>query len=181
MSIRNTKITAYVATVLLVGLGPFAGTAFAAPAPGAEQQASDRAAILNTVAGAVFAFDNGDGKAFASYFAPDGEFVVDDPARPLDIKGTAALAKIGEPPAGAAPAGAPPPPMGKHHHVVSNQYVSFKDATHANFYGYYTLVVSEGGNVAVHDFGGYASSLVKIDGQWLFSTDRVVFGPIKPN
>jgi hypothetical protein len=57
------------------------------------QEALDRAAIANLIAGAMLAYDRKDGKEFSAYFAPDSELRIDIKPNPVVIK-RAALPNI---------------------------------------------------------------------------------------
>lgn len=181
--------------VLAMSLG-WAPATFASQ-PSSLQEAADITLINNAFIGAVLAHDGDNPDAFAAYFAADGEFRVDDPARPLRLVGPAAIreyqanlvarraATRAAPQSNAVAAPNMSPAAGPVGHLIGNLHVKLLDAGHAKQWGYYApwgnFVAS--GNVRLAPTGGYGSytnEFVKINGRWLLKSYHVTFDRVTP-
>jgi len=159
-------------------------------ADAAVQEALDRAAIANLIAGAMLAYDRKDGAAFSACFAPDGELRIDVKPNPVVIK-RAALANIfSEPPVPSASAdrrfvftrSGLKLAVGENWHLVNNSYIKLVAPDKAMHWAYWSWVVpaEQAGAPPTVEMGNYRDELVKINGAWLFSKRAVTFGPLKP-
>jgi hypothetical protein len=163
----------------------YASVGHTADKPNEQQQTYDRAKIINLMAAATYAHDNGNEPAFFGLFSPEGTFRVDDPHRPVVIK--AADAGKGPPASSPPSSGGDGPALNKterpapglSHHNISNLHINFTDATHAILHGYYTLIVQKAdGSFGIMGMGGYDNQFVKLNGKWKIKDYHVIFGPV---
>jgi len=173
---------------LAVSLCAFAPLAHSADA--GVQEALDRAAIGNVIAGAMLAYDRKDGQGFSAFFAPDGEMRIEIRPNPVVFRRAALLNMFSEE---TLPGASTDPrfvftrshlklAVGENWHLVTNSYIKLVGPDKALHWAYWSWVVpaaKAGAPPALTEMGNYRDELVKINGAWFFSKHAVTFGPLK--
>lgn len=134
------------------------------------QRIEDRQAIEQLMVGDYpRALDSSDWKAYASFFANDGELIVNG----TSIKGPAAIeAYFNRPrPARAGAPANPEPRIGKH--VVTNLTIQIT-GDRATAQGYWQTVMSRAGGTTIAGAGHYEDVLKKDNGTWKFLKRAII-------
>lgn len=139
--------------------------------PAESSYGDDRAKIEDLQARYLFAFDWNDAEAYANTFAEDGVLNFGWG----EIKGRQAIRDFidppGEQPAPAATPEGERPRVGRH--IISNIVVNI-DGDKATGRAYWThMTTGPTGYGTVDFFGHYEDEMVKVDGEWLFSSRHV--------
>jgi hypothetical protein len=137
------------------------------------RQAKDRAEIEQLMWRYARALDAGDGTAYASAYAADGQFVGGANA----TKGREALKKMVDDlraqEAAAKAKGEARPPM---YHMHANSWLEFVDKDHARFHAYYLTAMGPAGQnvpLRVAAVGRSIDHLERVNGTWLIKTRDV--------
>jgi uncharacterized protein (TIGR02246 family) len=163
----NTRVIA--CAVLLFGAGAAAaddaGTA-------ALQRLVDRAEIEELVTRYVTALDTLDADAYEGVFTEDGEYDVTGTV----YKGRAAIRKIvTDLQASRARSQATGVSSPQLYHVMANSSIEIVDEADARHQSYaQTVRLADNGQFVVGFMGRYEDVLVKIDGQWLIKSRKLV-------
>ena len=164
------RLTGVVGAVLMfVG----AATAFAAEdAQSALQKLIDRAEIEELITRYVTALDTLDADAYEGVFTQDGEYDVTGNV----YKGRAAIRKIvTDLQASRARNDAAGTQSPRLYHVMANSSIEIVDATNARHQSYaQTVRLADNGQFVVGFMGRYEDVLVKVDGQWLIKSRKLV-------
>ena len=162
--------------VVLMGLVLTAGVVFTASKSDNDvlREVRDRMEIQDLMWRYARALDTSDAEAYASVYAPDGQFGAGANA----TKGRDALRKMiadGRQRQAEAQAKGEPkrPPM---YHMSANERIQFTDKDHARIEAYYITAISAGGaNVPlrVAGVGRSIDDVVRLNGQWLISARNV--------
>ena len=137
------------------------------------QRIEDRQAIEQLMAGDYpRALDSSNWKAYASFFATDGELLVNG----TSIKGPAAIeAYFNRPrPARAGAPANPEPRVGKH--VVTNLTIQIT-GDRATAQGYWQTVMSRASGTTIAGAGHYEDVLKKENGRWKFLKRAIITEP----
>jgi hypothetical protein len=161
---------------VLAGLVLTAGVVFTASKSDSDvlREVRDRADIEDVMWRYARALDTSDADAYASVYAPDGQFGTGANA----TKGRDALKKMiadgRQRQAEAQAKGeAARPPM---YHMSANERITFSDKDHARIEAYYITAMAAGGQNAplrVAGVGRSIDDLVRLNGQWLIKTRNV--------
>lgn len=134
------------------------------------QRIEDRQAIEQLIVGDYpRALDSSNWKAYASFFASDGELIVNG----TSIKGPAAIeAYFNRPrPARAGAPANPEPRIGKH--VVTNLMIQIT-GDRATAQGYWQTVMSRASGTTIAGAGHYEDVLKRENGTWKFSKRAII-------
>ena len=164
-------------TAVLAGLMLTAGVAFTAGSKSNDdvmREVRDRTEIEDVMWRYARALDTSDAEAYASVYAPDGQFGTGANA----TKGREALKKMiadgRQRKAEALAKGEPArPPM---YHMTANERITFSDKDHARIEAYYITAIAAGGANAplrVAGVGRSIDDLVRVKGQWLIQSRNV--------
>ncbi len=78
------------------------------------------------------------------------------------------------PAAAPAAAGGPPPGPPVMHHVITNESLEFVSDHQARHRAYWMTVIGSGRSNTIAAQGRYEDEIVKVNGQWLFSSRKIV-------
>lgn len=161
---------------VLMGLVLGAGVVFTASKSDSDvlREVRDRAEIEDLMWRYARALDTNDAEAYASAYAPDGQFS----AGPNPTRGRDALRKmiadLRQRQVGAQAKGEPKrPPM---YHMSANERIQFTDKDHARIEAYYITAIAAGGAAAplrVVGVGRSVDDVVRLNGQWLIMSRNV--------
>jgi uncharacterized protein (TIGR02246 family) len=161
---------------VLAGLVLTAGVVFTAAKSDADvlREVRDRQEIEDLMWRYARALDTSDAEAYASAYAPDGQFGTGANA----TRGRDALRKMiadsRQRQVEAQAKGEPKrPPM---YHMTANERIQFTDKDHARIEAYYITAMAAGGAntpLRVAGVGRSVDELVRLNGQWLIKTRNV--------
>jgi len=166
------------AATILAGLAMTAGVVYTAASKSdgdVMREVRDRVEIEDLMWRYARALDTNDADAYASVYAPDGQFGTGANA----TKGREALKKMiadtGQRQADAEAKGqAKRPPM---YHMTANERIQFTDKDHARVEAYYITAIAAGASntppLRVAGVGRSIDDVVRLNGQWLIKSRNV--------
>jgi uncharacterized protein (TIGR02246 family) len=173
---KTLGVTVLAGLMLTAGFGRTVGVVFTASKSDNDvlREVKDRTEIEDLMWRYARALDTNDADAYASVYAPDGQFGTGTNA----TKGRDALRKMiadGRQRQAEAQAKGEPkrPPM---YHMSANERVQFMDKDHARVEAYYiTAIAADGANapLRVAGVGRSVDDLVRLNGQWMIKTRNV--------
>jgi uncharacterized protein (TIGR02246 family) len=160
---------------VLMGLVLSAGVVFTASKSDNDvlREVRDRTEIEDLMWRYARALDTNDAEAYASAYAPDGQFS----AGPTATRGRDALGKMiadgRQRQVEAQAKGEPKRPM---YHMSANERIQFTDKDHARIEAYYITAIAAGGATAplrVVGVGRSVDDVVRLNGQWVIQSRNV--------